>query len=229
MAEKGGDVRWLVSYSDFMMQLVCLFILLFIVSAVYKQDLSKISEAIKQKFGYKEAKRLPKITEKTKGENLSLTDEMFKQKKGFVKFEDVKGKQVKKERVEQGIKYSFGRNSLFEEGSYNLTRDGEELIWFVGNELKGTFYIIEVLGFTSTSAKDSVSGNHWLLALKRAESVIDFLCKEFKLNSNQFRIVSFGKNRNENSYDNRIPEERKYNQRVEIVVTDKLLPAAERQ
>ena len=37
-----GQVRWLISYSDFMMQLVCLFILLYSVSSLDKEKMSLV-------------------------------------------------------------------------------------------------------------------------------------------------------------------------------------------
>src|SRR5437764_12873180 len=40
-----SEVRWLISYSDFMMQLVCLFILLFSVSSIDKGKTQPIAQA----------------------------------------------------------------------------------------------------------------------------------------------------------------------------------------
>src|SRR5438093_12697644 len=46
-----SEVRWLISYSDFMMQLVCLFILLFSVSAMDKGKTQAIAQAWRQQVG----------------------------------------------------------------------------------------------------------------------------------------------------------------------------------
>jgi flagellar motor protein MotB len=54
--ERAGDrdeseVRWLISYSDFMMQLVCLFILLYSVSSLDKGRMARVAAAYRASIG----------------------------------------------------------------------------------------------------------------------------------------------------------------------------------
>ena len=46
-----SEVRWLISYSDFMMQLVCLFILLYSVSFFDKGRMARIAAAYRASVG----------------------------------------------------------------------------------------------------------------------------------------------------------------------------------
>lgn len=50
-----GEVRWLISYSDFMMQLVCLFILLYSVSSLDKGRMARVAAAYRASVGIGEA------------------------------------------------------------------------------------------------------------------------------------------------------------------------------
>src|SRR3982750_950649 len=55
------EVRWLMSYSDFMMQLVCLFILLYSVSSVDSSKAVPIAEAWRDEVGVGEV-RVPQAS-----------------------------------------------------------------------------------------------------------------------------------------------------------------------
>src|SRR5437016_10837676 len=46
-----SEVRWLMSYSDFMMQLVCLFILLYSVSSLDKGRMARMASAYRATLG----------------------------------------------------------------------------------------------------------------------------------------------------------------------------------
>jgi flagellar motor protein MotB len=46
-----SEVRWLISYSDFMMQLVCVFILLYSVSTLDKGRMARVAEAYRSSVG----------------------------------------------------------------------------------------------------------------------------------------------------------------------------------
>ena len=45
------EVRWLISYSDFMMQLVCVFILLYSISSLDKDRMARVAEAYRAAVG----------------------------------------------------------------------------------------------------------------------------------------------------------------------------------
>ncbi len=50
-----SEVRWLISYSDFMMQLVCLFILLYSVSSLDKGRMARVAAAYRASVGIGES------------------------------------------------------------------------------------------------------------------------------------------------------------------------------
>src|SRR5678810_750824 len=63
------EVRWLMSYSDFMMQLVCLFILLYSVSSIDTSKAVPLAQAWRDEVGVSEV-RVPSAP---KGSHLPLT------------------------------------------------------------------------------------------------------------------------------------------------------------
>src|SRR5579864_6415662 len=67
-----SEVRWLISYSDFMMQLVCLFILLYSVSSVDTSKAVPLAQAWRDEAGLGEV-RLPS-TGKTPNVPLTSVD-----------------------------------------------------------------------------------------------------------------------------------------------------------
>lgn len=66
-----SEVRWLMSYSDFMMQLVCLFILLYSVSTLDRGRMSRVAAAYRASIGIGEQAALE---EKTEGDKLAVGD-----------------------------------------------------------------------------------------------------------------------------------------------------------
>ena len=60
-----SEVRWLISYSDFMMQLVCVFILLYSISSLDKDRMARVAEAYRAAVG---------VGDPAAGEVLSLGD-----------------------------------------------------------------------------------------------------------------------------------------------------------
>src|SRR5262245_2822776 len=65
------EIRWLMSYSDFMMQLVCLFILLYSVSSVDKSKAVPLAQAWRDEVGVSGVK----VPSPPKGSHAPLTSE----------------------------------------------------------------------------------------------------------------------------------------------------------
>jgi len=66
-----SEVRWLISYSDFMMQLVCLFILLYSVSSLDKGRMARVAAAYRASVGIGEAVA---YETRTAGDKLAVGD-----------------------------------------------------------------------------------------------------------------------------------------------------------
>ena len=66
-----SEVRWLISYSDFMMQLVCLFILLYSVSSLDKGRMARVAAAYRASVGIGEAAA---YEGRTSGDKLAVGD-----------------------------------------------------------------------------------------------------------------------------------------------------------
>src|SRR5258706_2785183 len=69
-----SEVRWLMSYSDFMMQLVCLFILLYSVSSLDKGRMTRVAASYRASVGLGD---LAAHEEKSTGERLAVGDRSF--------------------------------------------------------------------------------------------------------------------------------------------------------
>src|SRR5258706_15028438 len=66
-----SEVRWLMSYSDFMMHLVCLFIMLYSVSSLDKGRMTRVAAAYRASVGLGE---LAAHETKTPGDKLAVGD-----------------------------------------------------------------------------------------------------------------------------------------------------------
>lgn len=66
-----SEVRWLISYSDFMMQLVCLFILMYSVSSLDKGRMARVAAAYRASIGIGE---VAAYEDRSSGDRLAVGD-----------------------------------------------------------------------------------------------------------------------------------------------------------
>ncbi|HXX94339.1 MAG TPA: flagellar motor protein MotB, partial [Planctomycetota bacterium] len=111
-----SEVRWLISYSDFMMQLVCLFILLYSVSSLDKDKMSLVAAYYRASVGLGE----PPIHEPpSKGTRLAVGDRPLVGGRGG-RTEIPPDVQYKVDSVPGGWMVRFDR-PIFDAGSAALT------------------------------------------------------------------------------------------------------------
>lgn len=204
MSEDGSvdesEVRWLISYADFMMQLLCLFILLFSIS---KFEVSKL-QAIEK--SYKLYKGLPL------GPNVIPPGPNQERKVDPTRDNP------------RGAMHVVGRTVPYQEGSAELLPDQmKELDELVQKHLIGTKNILEVRGHTSAFPEDALNGDHYYLSYLRALNVKKYLVGPDPNNSiipeKQIRITACGEHDPLEQYDRDTREKaRKANRRVEIFV-----------
>ncbi len=146
-----SEVRWLISYSDFMMQLVCLFILLYSVSSV---DVAKLKEMVAAWREQQGMKPIRVENAPPEGEVTPLTLEQIPEA-------------VRQMQIEVGL-FTFGRflritpdtrgfriqftYPMFEEGSTRVTPDGAKLLDLAAMVLKPyepRVAVIELVGHSS--------------------------------------------------------------------------------
>ncbi len=202
MSEDGSvdesEVRWLISYADFMMQLLCLFILLFSISKFEVTKLQAIGD------GYKKYKNIPI---------------------GPSSRPPADGTDIKKIPTPgntRGAMLIVGQTVPYLEGGAELLPEQmKELDGLVQGTLIGTKNILEVRGHTSAFPEDSINGDHYYLSYLRALKVKEYLVGPDPNNpiipSKQIRITACGKYDPLEQYDRDTQEKaRKVNRRVEI-------------
>jgi len=114
-----GEVRWLISYSDFMMQLVCLFILLYSVSSLDKGRMARVAAAYRASVGIGEAAA---YDGRSAGDKLAVGDRSLIG--GALGGGDlVPGLQYRVEPVPGGFRIAFS-GLLFAPGSSELDEKG---------------------------------------------------------------------------------------------------------
>jgi chemotaxis protein MotB len=220
MAEEADEssIRWLISYADFMMQLVCLFILMYSVSNI---EVEKAREIAK---GYREAKglgppKVPIVVEPTKGPFITLVKvKMEEIERGVVRYGSAVSEKIKFQNVEGGVRVFLEGVTMFEEGEYVLTKDAEIIFDAVRAILVSLPNYVNVIGYTSASARDTKDGDHFLLSLYRAREVGKFLAKDF----DPERLSIFGRGANEPRANEQDPRRREQagavNRRVELLI-----------
>ncbi|MFN7181327.1 MAG: flagellar motor protein MotB [Planctomycetota bacterium] len=219
-----GDVRWLLSLSDFYLQLIILFLMLFIVSRVDKTKIEAIVTGIKVKKGL--STKTPKVMNKYPSKNylpliMSKSENL---KKGYLKSIQTGTKNIKisYEILEGGVKLTLENLQFFNTGESVLLEDAKTILKEFIKEIEGYYNIIEIRGYTGAFLEDSINGDHFLLGFHRARSVYDFFKQNYKdFNPAQYRLASGG---DTNLLIN-IPDPlaQKTNQRVEFIITPELV------
>lgn len=110
---------------------------------------------------------------------------------------------------------------LFDLGKSDLSYDAEMSLYKIGNSIKETPYMINVVGHTDNIPMASIKyKNNWELSLARANTVAQFLIYNIGMNPNQFVVSGFA------SYRPTVPNDsstnRARNRRVEIIISKRL-------
>jgi flagellar motor protein MotB len=164
-----SEVRWLISYSDFMMQLVCLFILLYSVSFFDKGRMARIAAAYRASVGLGD---LAALETKSSGDRLAVGDRPLLG--GDLGGGDVpKGVLFRVETVPGAWRLAFDQ-PLFDAGSAVLTAAGGDALDAAARQLRA------YAGRTAVTAfgEDSTDADPLRLALARARAVLERLAKD---------------------------------------------------
>ncbi len=162
-----SEVRWLISYSDFMMQLVCLFILLYSVSSLDRGRMAKMAASYRASIGIGD---LAAHDTKTSGDRLAVGDRSLLG--GELGGGDVPRElKFRVEPVAGGFRVAFD-GTLFERGSSALTGPGAEAV-------DGAARVIGAYAGPAvvTASADEAGADGLRLSLARAEAVVSRLTR----------------------------------------------------
>ena len=161
-----GEVRWLISYSDFMMQLVCLFILLYSVSSLDKGRMARVAAAYRASVGIGEAAA---YDGRSAGDKLAVGDRSLIG--GALGGGDlVPGLQYRVDLVPGGFRIAFA-GLLFAPGSSELDEKAAAAVDAVARVLKSYAGQARILG----SGDAGPQADTLPLAIARAKAVVSRL------------------------------------------------------
>lgn len=161
-----SEVRWLISYSDFMMQLVCLFILLYSVSSLDKGRMARVAAAYRASVGIGE---VVQYDGRSSGDKLSVGDRSLIG--GALGGGDLPpGLRYEVEPVPGGFRIAF-QGFLFASGSAELDAKGQEAVDAAARVLRAYAGQAKVTG----SGDAGPDAEALPLAIARARTVADRL------------------------------------------------------
>jgi flagellar motor protein MotB len=156
-----SEVRWLISYSDFMMQLVCLFILLYSVSSLDKGRMARVAAAYRASVGIGE---VVAFETRSSGDTLAVGDRSLLG--GALGGGDLpRGLRYRVDEVPGGYLVAFDA-PLFETGSSELSEAGGKALDAAARVLGAYAGLIRITG----TGEDASDGDTLRLSMARARA-----------------------------------------------------------
>jgi len=215
-----SEVRWLISYSDFMMQLVCLFILLYSVSATDAGKTSPIAQSWREQVGLEP---INAMSESMRESSIPLTMEKLPavlKDMQVVLSRYPEGGQIRITPTADGFKLHLFYE-MFEEGSGTPSRQGLRILDLAALILKPyerRVKSLEVVGHTASDDADREGGSALRLSLTRAREAYRHVTSKDCLHPlDAGLLMAGGRGPHEPAADNTDGRSRGYNRRVEFV------------
>jgi flagellar motor protein MotB len=163
-----SEVRWLISYSDFMMQLVCLFILMYSVSSLDKGRMARVAAAYRASVGIGE---VVAYDQRSSGDKLAVGDRSLLG--GTLGGGDLPaGLRYRLDPVAGGVRLVF-EGPLFATGSSELDAKAGAAVDAAADVLRAYAGAAKVTGVGDAGSDADALG----LALDRARAVVARLVK----------------------------------------------------
>jgi flagellar motor protein MotB len=173
-----SEVRWLISYSDFMMQLVCLFILLYSVSSLDKEKMSLVAAYYRASIGRGEA---PVHEPASKGKNLAVGDRPLVSATGG-RADIPPSVRYTIEQVPGGWIARF-QEAAFAPGSSTLSPEVASDLDTIAARLRSYAGSVFVTATAAAGPADASDGDALRLAAARAEAATSRLTREGSLDA----------------------------------------------
>ncbi len=195
-----SSVRWLISYSDFMMQLVCLFILLYSVSNMEQGKMSAMVSHYRAHIGLGESPTVPKAPPEGKP---AVSDRSLLG--GQLAMGEVPpGLRFQVREVGEGLRVEFDE-PIFEVGSFTLSPRAQAVLDDVARTLRSYVGVVSVTGYAASDPADTIEGDAMKLAQTRAEEVAARFTREgFRYALDPRSILSGGSGAAEAAQERRV-------------------------
>ncbi|MBI2900931.1 MAG: hypothetical protein HYY17_12165 [Planctomycetes bacterium] len=169
-------VRWLISYADFMMQLVCLFILLYSVSSLDESKMASAASAHRKHLGLEEPKAKRDTAAAPHVAVRRPEPEIFT--RGQEGLGDVpRHSPFRVKQTKDGIRIEFA-STAFATGSSELGPETRKALDDIGEFLCRYVGTVIVTGGAGPEEEDSVAGDFRKLAADRGERAAAYLTRE---------------------------------------------------
>jgi chemotaxis protein MotB len=210
-----GAPEWMLTYGDMVTLLLCFFVLLFTMSEVKKDKITRTMRAFQKQFGV-----LPKY---------KATVQVFVQSQRMTQTESNvlrKGPLGDNTAVmslieDERLKVILGGKTMFEPKRAILLPQGKDILREqIAPDLRGYRNRIEVRGHTAsaTFGPEVEYENAWQLGYERAYAVMRYLVDYCGIDRKRFRVVSCA---DTDPRDYNLDDEgRQRNRRVEIIMTE---------
>lgn len=213
-----GAPEWMLTYGDMITLVLCFFVLLFSMSEIRKDRLTKTMRSFQKLFSV-----LPKYKASVQ---VFVQPRTLTQTEANVLRKGPPGVSLNVETIDQGkkMKIAIAGKQLFRENEAILLPVGRTYLkTFIAPEMKGYENKIEVRGHTASAPKGSGGGfrDEWELSYARAYAVMRFLVDSCGIEEERFRVVAAGSTEPVNSNDISMGQES--NRRVEVVMTEEFM------
>ncbi len=208
--ETTKSVHWSISWSDLMMTMFILFVILYVYKAASEE--MKIPE-IEKGVDFHE-QRTPGPSEE-----LSRFYEMSMQTLRAQDLEDITSVELTKDRA---VKIILPSDVLFESGKAELKTGALGSLKAVAGMIKNTDYAVTVAGHTdSVPINTEKFPSNWELSSARACESARYLIRETGISPGQIQVVGYAEF--SPVATNETPEGRSANRRVEIIISKELI------
>lgn len=221
---------WMITYSDMITILMCLFIMFFVMSAKENTKLSEIKDDLNAKVDGLEI-----VNEELNNENkelieenqsLSMTlfqitdlEELETSDEEFISFlrENNLLNQITIDQTEKGLLIRFKNSILFDSGKSEITEQGYLVLAQIGEKLKEIDNDIIVEGYTDNiPMKSERFPSNWELSASRAINVVKYFIDNVGVDEERLAFSGWGERKS--IADNTTAEGRAQNRRIEITI-----------
>lgn len=225
---------WMITYSDMITILTCLFIMFFVMSAKENTVLSEIKEDLTEQVDVleEENKTLNSENQDLLKENQKLAMSLFEisdfkeslevSDEKFIKFlkENNLLNAVNIVPSEEGLLIRFKDNILFNSGQSEVTSQGYEVLKQIGEKIKTLDNDIRIEGYTDDIPMHTVRfPSNWELSASRAISVVKYFIDDIGIDEKRLSFSGWGERKP--IADNDTAEGRSQNRRIEITILNK--------
>lgn len=216
-----GAPAWMLTYGDMITLLLCFFVLLFSMSEIKKDKVSKTMKAFQKQFGV-----LPKYKATVQ---IFVVTQRMTQTQASVLRQGPPGRELNVQIIaeDERTKIIIGGKGIFRPRETELLPRMKDILkTSVAPDIKGFKHRIEVRGHTASATYDVAMeySDPWYLGYQRAYRVMRYLVDECGIDERRFRVTSAADTAPQAS--NLSESGRQENRRVEIIMTEETIKDA---